>query len=267
MLLKELINKSYYGTTGYISSIEDIELIERYITYNLSVLKEFKQIVVVTNYSLYPNLIEENSNLWKKYFPNCIIIDSKLNRGHNFGTVDLDNAIFDYCKQNNIEWVCKSANDIIMLESFLYKEIDEADFYYTTSVGYAALFDPYNINIEKVYITNEYFYPQTNFYFINTSKCDYLNDIDHVNKIYDKVQTIPTYNGKAWEYGFKSCEVLLKECIERNKLSYFNLASKEKFNILLNVIKEYQIHDPSHKNIMIEGVCHFHFHDKNIIEI
>ena len=50
MLLKELINKSVYGTIGYLSSQEDLETLEQYILYNLPVLKEFKQIVVATNY-------------------------------------------------------------------------------------------------------------------------------------------------------------------------------------------------------------------------
>lgn len=267
MNLKQLINKSVYGTIGYISSQDDLNLLEQYILYNLPVLKEYKQVIVATNYKNYPEFVNENTQLWKKYFPDCIILDSKINRGHNFGTVDLDDIIFNYCKENNIEWLCKSANDIILQEEILNKQINEADFYYTPSVGYAALFEPYNINVEKVYLTKEYFYPQTNFYFINVSKCDYLNDINHVNEIYNKIMNIKEYNGKAWEYGFKSCEVLLKECVERNKLLYFNLVPEKKFIILLNIINDHQMQDPSHKNLMIDGICHFHFYNKNIIEI
>jgi len=51
MNLKQLINKSTYGTIGYISSMDDINLLEGYINYNLPVLKEFKQIIIATNYS------------------------------------------------------------------------------------------------------------------------------------------------------------------------------------------------------------------------
>ena len=64
MNLKQLINKSIYGTIGYISSQNDLDLLEQYILYNLPVLKEFKQIVVATNYGL--PLQKENSQLWKK---------------------------------------------------------------------------------------------------------------------------------------------------------------------------------------------------------
>jgi hypothetical protein len=267
MLLKNLINKSVYGTIGYIASQDDIDLLERYILYNLPVLKEFKKIVVATNYKNYPEFTSENTQLWKKYFLNCVIIDLEINRGPNFGYCDLDDAVFDYCKENDIEWLCKSANDMIIQESILEKQIEEADFYYTPSVGYSALFSPHNVDVKKVYDTSEYFYPQTNFYFINIFKINYLNDKDHVTEIYNKVQTVLDYNGKAWEYGFKSCEVLLKECVEKNNLLNFNLISREKFNILLKLIKDNQMCDPSHKNIMIEGICHYPYIDQQVIEI
>ena len=74
MNLKQLINQSVYGTIGYISSQSDLNLIEQYIIYNLPVLKEYKQIIVATNYKNYPELTKENTQLWTKYFPNCIII-------------------------------------------------------------------------------------------------------------------------------------------------------------------------------------------------
>jgi len=263
MNLKQLINQSVYGTIGYISSQDDLDLLEQYILYNLSVLKEYKQIVVATNYG--SSLQNENTQLWKKYFPTCITLNSEANRGHNFGTVDLDDIIFDYCKENNIEWLCKSANDMIFQESILNKEIEEADFYYTPSVGYGALFSPFNVTLEKIYDTFEYFYPQTNFYFINVSKTDYLNDKQYIDDTYLITKT-PGFNGRIWEYiDTWSCEAFLKQCVERNNLLYFNLVSKEKFNILLKLIKENYIHDPSHKNIMIEGICHYQYFNKEVI--
>jgi hypothetical protein len=51
MHLKTLINNSVYGTIGYVSSLKDLNLIEQYILHNISVLQEFKQIIVATNYS------------------------------------------------------------------------------------------------------------------------------------------------------------------------------------------------------------------------
>jgi hypothetical protein len=113
MNLKQLINKSVYGTIGYISSQDDLDLLEQYIVYNLPVLKEYKQIIVATNYKSddwhhHQKQRKVNFKLWRKYFPDCVLIDSKINRGHNFGTADLDNMVFDYCKINNEEWLSTS---------------------------------------------------------------------------------------------------------------------------------------------------------------
>ena len=263
MNLKQLINKSVYGTIGYISSLDDLDLLEQYIIYNLPVLKEFKQIIVATNFS--SPFQNKNKDLWEKYFSNCIILDSRINRGHNFGTADLDNMLFDYCKKNNIEWLCKSSNDIILQESILSKEIKEADFYYLNGIGYGGMI-PYNFDFDQ--IINQDFYPQTNFYFINVYKTDYLNDKQYLDKTYHQIQTIQDYNGRVWEYfsGW-SCEDFLKNCVKRNNLLKYHLISKEKYRMLLQIVKGYQIHDSSHKNLMIEGICHFQYNNQQIIEI
>lgn len=266
MYLKQLINKSVYGTIGYISSQDDIELLEQYILYNLPVLKEFKKIVVATNYKeLDLQLINRHIDMWEKYFPTCYLIDSELNRGHNFGTADLDNILFDWCKLNNEEWFCKVSNDMILKESILDKDIEESDFYYLNGIGYGGMVK-YGFDFDK--ITKEDFYPQGNFYLINISKCDFINNKTYLDETYELIQSIPNYNGKIWEYieGW-SCETFLKQCVERNNLSKSHLVSVEKYRILLDVIKINNIHDSSHKNIMIDGICHFQFNTQPIIEI
>ncbi len=264
MNLKQLINKSIYGTVGYISSQNDLNILEQYILYNLPVLKEFKQIIIATNYSDL-SLVEKNTQLWKQYFNKCIIIDSKINRGHNFGTADLDNLIFDWCKENREEWLCKSANDVLFQESILNKHIEEADFYYTNGISYEDLC-LFNFNYDKV--LNDHFYPQTNFYFINVSKCDYLNNKEYINTTFEQIKNISNYNGKVWEYinGW-SCEEFLKKCTKRNNLIKHYLLDKNKHDQLCEIVTTYKIGDPSHKNLMIDGICHFQFPEQQILEI
>ena len=267
MNLKRLINKSVCGTIGYISSQDDLDLLEQYILYNLPVLKEYKQIIVATNYKKYPEFSKENTIIWKKYFPNCILLDSKINRGHNFGTADLDNIIFEWCKENNIDWLFKTSNDFVFLEKMMdiEIEIEDADFYYLNGIGYKGLVD-HNFDFNDIIHNN--FYPQTNFYFINVLKVDYINNKQYLDETYQFIKTISNYNGKVWEYikGW-SCERFLLQCIERNNLSKYHLVSQEKYIKLLQTVKDYEIHDCSHKNIMINGICHFHFPQQNIIEI
>lgn len=263
MLLKELINKSWYGTIGYVAKEEDLEVLEQYIMFNLPVLQEYQNIIVATNYGA--DLQQRNTEVWKKYFPQAIIIDNPVNRGHNHGYTDLDNLVFDYCKQNNIEWLCKSANDVIFEESILNKEVGEADFYYMNGIGYGGMFN-YDFDLDR--IAKEDFYPQTNFYFINVFKTDYLNDKVYLDETYNKIQTLPEYNGRIWEYFERwSCEDFLKNCIVRNNLIKEHLISEEKYRILLQTVLTNRIHDSSHKQLMIESVCHFPYPDQPIIKI
>ena len=264
MNLKQLINKSVYGTIGYISSQDDLDKLDQYILYNLPVLKEYKKIITAINYSDIELALKHNQ-LWLKYFPNCHYINNPINRGHNFGKSDLDNLLFNYCKLKEEEWLCKSDHDIILQENILDKEIDETDFYYMNGIGVGGMVK-YNFDFNR--ILNEDFYPQTNFYFINVLKTDYLNNKEYLDKTYKYIQTVENYNGKIWEYiqGW-SCEDFLKQCVERNNLSKYSLVSQEKYLNLLEIIKNYNIHDCSHKNIMIEGICHLQHPKQQIIEI
>ena len=264
MILKEIINKSHYCTIGYISNKDDLLLLERYILYNFSVLKEFKQHIIVTNYS--GDYQPQNSELWKKYFPDCILIDLKENRGHSFGIADQENIIIDYCHKNNIKWICKSSHDVVFTDEILNIKINKnKDFYYMNGIGFGGM-EKYNFDLNK--IAKEDFYPQTNFYFINTTKVDYLYNKEYVDDTYNFTQNLENYSGRIWEYieGW-SCEDFLKKCIIRNNLSKHHLVSDDKYRILLETILKQQIHDCSHKNIMIEGICHFQFPNQPIISI
>ena len=258
MNLKQIINKSVYGTIGYVSSQDDLDLLEHYILNNLKVLKEFKQILIATNYKTYPELVKENTDLWKKYFPNCITLDSEFNRKSQIGTSDLDNSIFNYCKINNIEWLCKASNDVILHEFLLDKEIEKSDFYYTNGIGYGRMLD-WDFDYER--IIKDTFYPQTNFYIINVSKCDYLVDLKKLEPLWEK------YKNNISNLRGYNCENNLMECVERNKLHKYNLVPQNKFIMLLDIIKNHQLHDPSHKNILIEGICHLQYPNQPVIII
>jgi len=262
--LVELINKSIYGTIGYIDSQESINQVETYIQYNLSILQEFQDIIVATNFNSLE--LEESYNLmWRNYFPKCVLITSPENRGHNHGCVDLDNLIFNYCKVNNIKWLCKSANDVILTGDLLNKQVNEADFYYLNGIGYGGMFK-YDFDFKR--IIEEDFYPQTNFYFMDVTKTDYLNDAYYADETYNYIKSLDDYNGRIWEYieGW-SCEKFLADCVRRNNLKKEHLIPHDKYLSLLNSIKQYNIHDCSHKNIMVEGICHCHSPKQDILFI
>ena len=253
MNLKSLINKSWYSTIGYIENQKSIEILGSYILHNKPVLDEYHGHIFAFTYKM--PCYDILKNVIHSLLPNAKIILLDENRGHNFGTADLDNTVFDYCKENNIKWLCKTSFDVLLQPEVLDIPIQEADFYYMNGIGYGGMVK-YNFNNKR--IINEDFFPQTNFYFINISKTDYLNDKEYINKTYNTVQNTPDYNGKIWEYfqGWE-CEGFLRECVNRNNLSKYHLISPKVYIKLLEYIKQYQIHDCSHKNIMIEGVCHY----------
>ena len=263
MILKELINKSWYGSIGYINNDSDIELLGSYLLHNQLVLDEFEGHIFAFTYNeLNEEYLEKTIS---SLYPNAIIIYLDENRGHNFGTADLDNVVFDICKDLKVEWLCKASNDIILQPEVLGIEIKEADFYYMEGIGYGGMVN-WNFDFDK--ILNEYFYPQTNFYFINVSKTDYLTDKQYIDETYEYIQSVENYNGKIWEYIQDwTCEDFLKQCVERNNLSKYNLIPHKTLIKLLELVKQNQIHDCSHKNIMIEGICHYQHPDKNIIII
>jgi hypothetical protein len=264
MILKELANSSVYGTVGHVSTKEDVDFLEKhYVTYNLPVLKEFGHVLVATNFDNV-EVVPYLEAMWRRYFKDCTFINSTTNRGHGIGTADLDDAIFNFCKDNQVEWLCKSSNDMIFRKEVLYKEIGGADFYYFNGIGYTGV---YNYDFDLYRIMDENFYPQTTFYFINVSKVDYLNDREHVNETYARIQAADSYNGKLGDYGFRTNETLLKECIERNKLVRENLLPRDKYFKLLNIIKDFRIADCSHKSIMLENICHMQWLAQPIIEI
>ena len=89
MQVKDLVNKSWYSSTGYLDSLEDLENLARYIKYNLIFLKKFKGIITSINYNYKnPDLACRNEEIWNKYFDNVVQLECSENRGHNFGTAD-----------------------------------------------------------------------------------------------------------------------------------------------------------------------------------
>jgi len=90
-------------------------------------------------------------------------------------------------------------------------------------------------NFDNNRIINEDFYPQTNFYFINKNKIDYLNDQEYINETYKQLINTPEFNGKPWEYIPNwSCEYFLKQCVMRNNLSKEHLICQDSYLKLID---------------------------------
>jgi hypothetical protein len=263
MILKELINKSWYGSIGYIENRDSIDLLGSYLLHNKPVLDEFEGHIFAFTYKELDD--EYLETVISSVLPDALILYLEENRGHNFGTADLDNVVFNVCKDLEIEWLCKASNDIILQPEVLELPIQEADFYYMNGIGYGGM-EKYKFDNTKILF--EYFYPQTNFYFINVSKTDYINNKEYLDETYNYIQSVDDYNGKIWEYIQDwTCEDFLVNCVNRNNLSKYHLIKPKTYIKLLELVKQHQIHDCSHKNILIDGVCHYQYPDKPIVII
>ena len=261
MRFEEVVRGSAYGTIGYLQAPHDLEVLERSVVHNLPILRIFTQVIVATNYGggsdvARAELAAANLELWRRYFPDCVVLDSPHNRGHSIGTSDLDNLLFDHCKTAGIEWLCKSADDVLLSAPVLDIEVEAADFYYLSAVSYAAM-EQQGFDLAR--IGAELFYPQTNFYLIHVSETDYLVDKELLDRSWAIVNRIPGYNGRIWEHIPRwSCELLLRNCVLRNRLTPRHLMGEAQFAELLTIVRDNAIEDCSLKNVTINGICHAH---------
>ena len=262
MRFEKVIRGSAYGTIGYLVAPHDLEVLERTVVHNLPVLELFAQVIVATNYgaetggAARAELAAANRELWQRHFPGCVVLDSPHNRGHSIGTADLDNLLFDHCKTAGIEWLCKSANDVLLSAPVLDIEVETADFYYLNAISYAAM-EQQGFDLAR--IGAELFYPQTNFYVIHVSKTDYLVDKELLDRSWAIVNRTAGYDGRIWEHIPRwSCELLLRTCVLRNRLTRHHLMDEAQFAELLTMIRDHAVEDCSLKNVTINGICHAH---------
>ena len=137
----EVLSRCVLGSTGYLESAADLARLRQVIELNLPVLRRFPNLVVATNYGPddAASLRQANAELWRQHVPTAVLLDSPGNRGHSIGTADLDNLLFDWCRAHGAEWLCKTANDVVLRQSIFDIEVARAQFYYLNAVSYDAL--------------------------------------------------------------------------------------------------------------------------------
>lgn len=268
MLIKNLArNNSAYGLIAYIKGEQSVADIEGYLAYNYNFIFPFNDIILAVNWldGVPSEIIDRYAEQWCKSFPytrvHLVKVDKNL--GHTLGTMDLDNTLLDKCKELGIKWLFKSTEDVLISKEFLDKEIETADFYYLNGIGKGGMVK-YDFDYHR--IVKEDFYPNTNFYIINSDKLETIYPKELIREAYEYVSSISNYSGRVWEYiqGFSS-EGKLAEAVK--DLVSQHLIPEETYLNLLQIIDTHNIHDNSHKNIMIEGICHFHFPNEQVILI
>jgi hypothetical protein len=200
------------------------------------------------------DLRRANRDLWRDHFPDCVLIDSPINRGHSIGTADLDTALFDWCKSAGERWLCKSANDIALASRVLDIPVTDAQFYFINAVSYDALAQR---DFDLTCFEGDFFYPQGTFWTMDTTAIDTLVDRSFLDASWRVVSRIPDYNGRIWEHlpGW-ACERLLANAVRRSGLNRCSLLTPEQWGEVLELTVAERITDCSLKGIEVNGICH-----------
>lgn len=276
MILHSLLNKSCYATIATITE-DSFDKLNLFMQYNVDLIKQFPQVIISTN-SLEDTpirKINQYHNTWRRMVPNCVILHSDKNRGHMFGTIDLEEAILKYVKKNTegIQYLWKSMDDVITTTELLDVEVEEAEFYYLPGFSYESIQKAGGKeNLRKIYdaFDSGFYTPQTPFFILDITSIDnlYGSDIDTKISIYEEVKA-RNPSVKPWEVPFNikfDCETHLGRTTK--DLKKFCLL-KDQFEDLLDMVEINKIGDPSHKNIYFEklGVCHYHFYKDLIYNV
>lgn len=138
----------------------------------------------------------------------------------------------------------------------------EADFSYLDAVSYDALAER-DFDL-AAFAAPASFFPQTTFYAIDESRTDHLVDKAFPDRSWRIVNQTPGYNGRSWEYIPRwSCELLLRKCVARNRLSRCRLLSDRRWAQVLALVRDHRITDRSLASVTANGVCRAHPDDSS----
>lgn len=276
MKLQSITSKSCYATIATITE-DSMEKLKLFHQYNEGLIKQFSHVIISTNSldDTSMHTINLYHNTWRKLVPNCIILNSTVNRGHMFGTIDLEEVILKYVKRElpEVQYLWKSMDDVITTSDLLDLDVEEAEFYYLPGFSYESIQKAGGKqNLHKVYqaFDSGLYTPQTTFFILDVTNIDtiYGNDIDTKIAIYEEVKA-RNPSVKPWEVPFNTkfdCETHLGRTTK--DLKKFCLL-KDQFKDLLDMVELNKIGDPSHKNIYFEklGVCHYHYYKDLIYNV
>ena len=276
MKLQSLTHKSCYATIATITK-DSMDKLNLFMQYNADLIKQFPHVIISTN-SLDDTSIHTINlyhNTWRKLVPNCIILNSTVNRGHMFGTIDLEETILEYVKRElpEVQYLWKSMDDVITTTDLLNLEVEEAEFYYIPGFSYESIQKAGGKeNLRKVYdaFDSGFYTPQTTFFILDVTNIDSIYGTDINDKI-DVYQEIKARNPsiKPWEVPFNTkfdCETHLGRTTK--DLKKYCLI-EDQFEELLEMVYYHRMGDPSHKNIYFykPGVCHYHFYKDLIYNV
>lgn len=267
MTLHSIVKDSCFASIAHITE-DSLDKLNLFMQYNLDLIKQFPHVIISTNSpdDMSRHIINQYHNTWFKFVPNCVVIHNPVNKGHMFGTIDLEESILNNIKKElpSIKYLWKSMDDVITTPQLLELEVEAADFYYLPGFSYESIIKAGGKdNLQRIFESYEsgFWTPQTTFFILNLSGINnlYGTDVDGKNLIYQEAKARNPFI-KPWEIKFDikfDCETHLGRTTK--DLKKYCLI-KDQVKELLDMVEFNKIGDPSHKNIYFEkiGVCHYH---------
>ena len=263
MILKDLIPYSCYGSIATISSEESLNKVKFFLSINRPFIECFENVIISLNSAddVTTDIVAAYKEEWLKIAPKAIILYSRSNAGHMFGTIDLEEAILTYIKANlpNTQYLFKTMDDVITNVSMFDLDLPEAGFYYLPSISYESL------------MQGEEFVPQTTFFILSLANVSslYGKDVKNKRNTYLKARK-DNPNLKPWEMSYDikfDCETHLQRTVK--DITKKCLLDDKTYEKLLNFVRQYKLGDPSHKNIFFtkQGICHYHMWQDTVFEL
>ena len=278
MKLKSIFEKSAYGTIAFIDTEEHFKVNKQHFDKIKHLLYVFPYIIVVTNRNESSDSTHQDAYhaLYDQVHDSVIHVKLPYNKGHTYGTMQMDNLLFSTSKQNNLPvvYIVKSSSDMVFDETMFDVQIpdDLKDFYFYSSFGYGSCINEDKPEFIQSMTNGQNALAQSLFY-IMTSKAPSIYGEVFVDAIMELNKKAP--HMKPWELyahigkplghrGFSS-EELLESFVKKNQLTTCNLLSESVLNKLHDFVLAYKVVDGSWKNVCIKDVgnlCHHHYHDK-----
>lgn len=270
MNLKSIIKESCYSTIATVSK-DSLNKLKLFSQYNLSLIRNFETVILCTNKAedVSDEIVDQYHEAWRSLLPDIDIIHLSENKGHMFGTVDLEENILSRLKTGypNVKYLWKSMDDVINSYELLNLEVEEADFYYLPGFSYESIMKAGSKDaLYKTFENYEsgFWTPQTTFFILNISNIDtlYGNDVRYKSGLYQEEKARNPFIN-PWDMPFDikfACEDHLGRTTK--DLKKHCLLNKDNFEKLLDLVEYNKIGDPSHKNIYFDtlGICHYHYY-------
>ena len=265
MKLRDIIEESLFATIGTVTDEDGLANAEQVWLHNKPVTELFD-----LQTPQYNSTEEASQHTVQSYgakflghsFKNTVKKFHVKNRGHMFGTIDLDEACLSEAKYECFKYLWKCTSDFLVSPAILDVEVPEDfDFLYLPGFSLETLeqASARGEDYESFKLT-----PQTNFFIIRVDAVDnlYGNDVEEKKAQYEEVKKLHPHI-KPWDMQFSDgLKFACEDHLGRTTASLKNhcLLSPVTLNNLIDFVRVNKVADPSHKNIYFTqtGLCHYH---------